>query len=63
MGWRGMDAKDSELSKDDALSTEEFGWNGAVERGVEVLALREAPEMDLNGVVLSGKEWAGSDRK
>lgn len=63
IGWRGMEAKDSELSNDDALSREVSNWNGAVERGVEVLALREAPEIDLNGVVCGKWVAVGSDRK
>lgn len=47
IGCRGMEAKESELWKEEALSREEWRSVREVERGVEVLALREAPEIDL----------------
>lgn len=70
-GWRGMEAKESEQSKVEARSKPELYGQASmrtVERGVDVLALTEAPEIERNVVVSS--EWilleerrAGSGRK
>ena len=56
-GCRGREAKESELSKVDARSKPELLEQRVslreVEDVVDVLALREAPEMDRNVVVSS----------
>lgn len=53
IGWRGMEANKSELSKEEALSRVELlyrkGSISDVERGVYVLALTEAPEIVRKG--------------
>lgn len=59
-GWRGIEAKEVELANEAARSTTEESPRSArqVERGVEVLALTEAPEIDRNAVIV--KEYPSS---
>lgn len=60
IGWRGIEAKEVELSNAEArsrLQLQEYGSRRAVERGVAVLALRDAPEMEQNVVVWKYSVW------
>lgn len=67
MGWRGKEVKEGVLSKAAARSSGTLvkEWNCSwqlIVRGVDVLALTEAPEMDLKEV--SGRNlslWVWSD--
>lgn len=61
--WRGLEAKEVELANEEALSMAEELQRSFKEgeREVEVLALTEAPDIDLNVVV--AKEPSTSEVK
>lgn len=62
-GWRGIEAKEVELANEAARSTAEEYPRSArqVERGVEVLALTEAPEIDRNAVDVAMEYLSSSE--